>query len=42
VGGVHHPQHTQTCSSSSTIAADSSNSVTYTRCCKSRYSCLRS
>jgi hypothetical protein len=32
VGGVHHPQHTQTGSNSSTIAADSSNSVTNTRC----------
>jgi hypothetical protein len=27
-GGVRHPQHTQTCSSSSTIASDSSNGVT--------------
>jgi hypothetical protein len=26
--GVRHPQHTQTCSNSSTIAADSSNGVT--------------
>ena len=33
-------QHTQTGSNSSTIAADSSNTVTNTRCC--RYSCLRS
>jgi hypothetical protein len=40
VGGVCHPQHTQTSSNSSTIAADSSNGVTNTRCC--RYSCLRS
>ena len=32
--------HTQTSSKSSTIAADSSNGVTNTRCC--RYSCLRS
>jgi len=38
--GVLHPQHTQTSSNSSTIAADSSNGVTNTRCC--RYSCLRS
>jgi hypothetical protein len=35
-----HPQHTRTSSNSSTIAADSSNSVTNTRCC--RYSCIRS
>jgi len=35
-----HPQHTQTSSNSSTIAADSNNVVTNTRCC--RYSCLRS
>jgi len=35
-----HPQHTQTSSNSSTIAADSSNGVTNNRCC--RYSCLRS
>ena len=40
VGGVRHPQHTQTSSNSSTIAASSSNGVTNTRCC--RYSCLRS
>src|SRR5215475_5455712 len=40
VGGVRHPQHTQTGSISSTIAADSSNGVTNTRCC--RYSCMRS
>jgi hypothetical protein len=33
-------QHTQTSSNSSTIAADSSNGVTNTRCC--RYSCIRS
>jgi hypothetical protein len=39
VGGVRHPQHTQTGSNSSTIAADSSNVVvTNTRCC--RYSCM--
>src|SRR5215475_13870847 len=38
VGGVRHPQHTQTGSNSSTIAADSSNGVTNIRCC--RYSCL--
>ena len=37
---VCHPQHTQTGSISSTIAADSSNGVTNTRCC--RYSCMRS
>jgi hypothetical protein len=40
VGGVRHPQHTQTGSNSSTTAADSSNGVTNTRCC--RYSCMRS
>jgi hypothetical protein len=40
VGGVPHPQHTQTGSNSSTIAADSSNGVTNTRCC--RYSYMRS
>jgi len=40
VGGVRHPQHTQTGSVSSTIAADSSNGMTNTRCCK--HSCLRS
>jgi hypothetical protein len=40
VVGVRHPQHTQTCSNSSTIAAGSSNGVTNTRCC--RYSCMRS
>jgi len=40
VGGVSHPQHTQTGSNSSRIAADRSNSVTNTRCC--RYSCMRS
>jgi hypothetical protein len=39
VDGVRHPQHTQTSSNSSTIAADSSNGVTNTRCC--RYSCMR-
>jgi hypothetical protein len=38
--GVLHPQHTQTGSNSSTIAADSSNGVTNSRCC--RYSCMRS
>jgi hypothetical protein len=37
---VRHPQHTQTSSSSSTIAADSNNDVTNTICC--RYSCLYS
>jgi hypothetical protein len=40
VGGVCHPQNTQTGSNSSTIAADSSNGVTNIRCCK--YSCMRS
>jgi hypothetical protein len=40
VGGVRHPQHTQTGSNSSTIAADSSNGVTNTTCC--RYRCMRS
>ena len=40
VGGVSHPRHTQTGSNSYTIAADSSNGVTNTRCC--RYSCMRS
>jgi len=40
VGGLRHPQHTQTCSNSSTIAAGSSNGVTNTRRC--RYSCMRS
>jgi hypothetical protein len=35
-----HPQHTQTRSNSPTIAADSSNGMTNTRCC--RYSCMRS
>jgi hypothetical protein len=35
-----HPQHTQTSSNSSTIVADSDNSVTNTSCC--RYSCMRS
>jgi len=39
VGGVCHPQHTQTSSNASTIVADSNNGVTNTRCC--RYSCLR-
>jgi hypothetical protein len=37
---VRHPQHTQTGSNSSTIAADRSNGVTNTRRC--RYSCMRS
>jgi len=37
---IRHPQHTQTSSTSSTIAADSGNGVTSTKCC--RYSCLRS
>jgi hypothetical protein len=37
---VRHPQHTQTGSISSTKAADSSNGVTNTGCC--RYSCMRS
>jgi len=37
---ICHPQHTQTGSNSSTIAADSNNGVTNTRCC--RNSCLRS
>jgi hypothetical protein len=36
---TRHPQHTQTGSNSSTIAADSSKGVTNTRCC--RYSCMR-
>jgi hypothetical protein len=40
VGGVRHPQQTQTSSNSSTIAAGSSNGVTNTRCC--RYSCMPS
>jgi len=40
VGGLRHPQHTQISSKSSTIAADSSNGMTNTRCY--RYSCLRS
>ena len=40
VGGVRQPQHTQTGSNSSTIAADGSNGVTNTRCC--RCSCMRS
>jgi hypothetical protein len=34
LSGVRHPQQTQTCSNSSTIAADSSNGVTNTRCCR--------
>jgi hypothetical protein len=34
VDGVRHSQHTQTSSNSSTIAADSSNGVTSTRCCR--------
>jgi hypothetical protein len=32
VGGIRHPQHTQTGSNSSTIAADNSNVVTNTGC----------
>jgi hypothetical protein len=40
VGGLRHPQHTLTCSNSSTIAEGSSNGVTNNRCCK--YSCMRS
>ena len=40
VGGVRHPQHTQTGSNSSTIATNSNNSVTNTRCC--RYSFMHS
>jgi hypothetical protein len=38
--GVRHPQHTQIGSNSSTTAADSSNGVTNTRCC--RYRCMHS
>ena len=38
--GICHPQRTQTGSNSSTIAADSSNGVTNTRCC--RYRSMRS
>jgi hypothetical protein len=38
VGGLRHPQQTQTSSNSYTIAADSSKGVTNTRCC--RYSCF--
>jgi flagellar capping protein FliD len=38
--GIRQAQHTQTSSNSSTIAADSSNGVTNTRCC--RYRCMRS
>jgi hypothetical protein len=34
VGGVNHPQHTQTSSNFSTIAAGSSNGVKNTRCCR--------
>jgi len=37
---LRHPQHTQTSSNSSTIAAGSSNGVINTRRC--RYSCLPS
>ena len=33
VRGVRHPQHTQSSSNSSTIAAGSSNGLTNTRCC---------
>jgi hypothetical protein len=40
VGGIRHPQHSQASCSFSTIAVDSNNGVTNTRCC--RYSCLRS
>jgi hypothetical protein len=40
VGGLRHPQHTQTSSNPSTIAADSSNGVTNTRSC--RYISMRS
>jgi len=36
--GVRHPQHTQTSSNSSTIAADNSNGIINTRFC--RYSCM--
>jgi hypothetical protein len=36
---VRHPQHTQTSSNSSTIAADSSNGVTNTRCCRYSFVC---
>jgi hypothetical protein len=36
---ARHPQHTQNSSNSSTIAADSNNGLTNTRCCG--YSCLR-
>jgi len=39
VGGVRNPQHTQTSSNYSTIAADSSNGVTNTRCCRCRCLC---
>jgi len=31
---VRHPQHIQTSSNSSTIAADNNNGVTNTRCCR--------
>jgi hypothetical protein len=34
VGGVRQPQHTQTGSNSSTIAADSSNGGTNNICCR--------
>jgi len=37
---VEYATHTQTSSNSSPIAADSSNGVTNTRCC--RYNCMRS
>ena len=40
VGDLGNPQHTQTSSNTSTIAADSNKGVTNIRCC--RYSCLRS
>jgi hypothetical protein len=39
-GGTSNNQHTLTGPNSSTIAADSSNRLTNTRCC--RYSCMRS
>ena len=40
VGGVRHPQHTQTSSNTYTIAAESSNGVTNTKCF--RYTSMRS
>jgi len=39
MGLLHHPQHTQTSSNTSTIAADNSNGVTNTRCCRYSYLC---